>query len=272
MIRWHNLFLFSERRALIDDIADRLRYTLTREGWEQYDPFGLIPGRTYARTLKLFLSPDDETSWRRILVEASQVGDVRPVGEALSTFGSCLELALDTGHASFMAYRGGAGADFAEVIGPWLNAEAWQALCDSPPVLPVLGDAEAVGAVPLSALPPDVQRMAEQLSAQQSAPLFDKMASKLLPPHQQASGRALLASQAPDWDSAGGRQIRALAEALGFPSAWREPDFTTVRIAYQLMMRQKRNPHAKLLPGDEGYLQAVPSALSYVPIYGGKDA
>lgn len=271
MIRWHNLFLFSERRAPIDDIADGLRYALAREKWEQYDPFGLVPGRTYARTLKLFISPDDDLNWRRVLVEATQTDDVAPIGRALSRFGPCLELALDEAQATIAAYHNGMDAELTQWLSPWLTAEEWQVICDAPPAMPSLANAGTVGEIPLSALPPDVQRMAGQLSVGQGAPLFDKMAGQLLPAEQQAAGRALLTARGPNWDSDDGRRIRALAHALGLPSTWREPDFVTVRVAYQLMTRQKRNPNARLLPGDEDYIKAVPLALSYVPIYGGKD-
>jgi hypothetical protein len=125
----------------------------------------------------------------------------------------------------------------------------------------------------LDALPDDVRAMAENLNPKQIDRMFGKWmkrVSKRLA-GDEAGARALLRGDAVDWNSDGGRQIQALMACLDIPpDSWRYPDFTTVRDAYQLHLRRKRRPDARLLPGDAEAMQAVPDALDYTPVYMGK--
>jgi hypothetical protein len=73
----------------------------------------------------------------------------------------------------------------------------------------------------------------------------------------------------PDWNSAGGARIRALADCLNIPN-WQAPDFVTLRDAYALHERRRRSPNATPYPGDAEALAAVPDALDYTPVYYGK--
>ncbi|MGB1286519.1 MAG: hypothetical protein ACPG7F_08305, partial [Aggregatilineales bacterium] len=74
-----------------------------------------------------------------------------------------------------------------------------------------------------------------------------------------------------DWNSQGGQYIRALMACLTLPENWRTPDFTSLRIAYSLYKRRARRPNGMQLPGDVDAMAAVPDALDYVPVYGGKN-
>jgi hypothetical protein len=57
---------------------------------------------------------------------------------------------------------------------------------------------------------------------------------------------------------------------LTIPSDWQEPDFVTLRDAYQLHERRRRNPNAPLYPGDAEAMEAVSDALDYIVLYAGK--
>ena len=84
------------------------------------------------------------------------------------------------------------------------------------------------------------------------------------------AAQEMIAGNMPDWDSAGGKRIRALADLLTLPSDWREPDFVALRDAYQLHDRKRRNPNATLYPGDAEAMSKVPHALNFTPVYAGK--
>jgi hypothetical protein len=86
----------------------------------------------------------------------------------------------------------------------------------------------------------------------------------------EAAVQNLLQGNQPQWNSAGGAQIRKLLADLTIPSGWQEPDFVTLRDAYQLHQRRRRNPNAPLYPGDADAMEAVSDALDYITVYAGK--
>ncbi len=134
-----------------------------------------------------------------------------------------------------------------------------------------------VVAVPLDALPEDVQEMAQDVDLSQAQQMFDKIGGKLLQDVQRGdaeAARKLLGGgeDAPDWNSAGGQRLRALMACLDLPQNWLAPDFVTLRDAYQLHARKQRKPTARLYPGDAEAMAAVPDALDYLPVYGGMKA
>ncbi len=73
----------------------------------------------------------------------------------------------------------------------------------------------------------------------------------------------------PDWNSTGGVRIRAVMNCLTVGDNWREPDFDSLRDAYPLLERRRRNPNARTYPGDDAVMAKVPDALTYTPVYGG---
>jgi hypothetical protein len=84
-----------------------------------------------------------------------------------------------------------------------------------------------------------------------------------------AAHALIAAGQPPDWSAGGGAKISRLMGLLTVPHDWREPDFVTLRDAYQLHLRRQRRPNADLYPGDAEAMAAVPNALDYTPIYAG---
>jgi hypothetical protein len=113
-----------------------------------------------------------------------------------------------------------------------------------------------------------VQVLAGQVDLQQAGKLFERMSATLARKTNANPAADALLKQ-PDWSSAGGQRIRALMNCLGIPG-WQAPDFVTLRDAYALHQRHQRSPHARLYPGDAEALAAVPDALAYTPVYGGR--
>jgi hypothetical protein len=113
-----------------------------------------------------------------------------------------------------------------------------------------------------------------RVDMQQAQKMFDLLSAGLT----QRSGNMgnetavqnLLQGDRPDWNSAGGVQIRALMDCLTVPPGWQMPDFVTLRDAFQLHERRRRNPNATLYPGDSEAMAAVPDALDYIAVYAGK--
>ncbi len=110
--------------------------------------------------------------------------------------------------------------------------------------------------------------MAAQVDLKQAGRLFERMSATLARKTSADPAAGDLLKQ-PDWSSAGGQRIRALMDCLNVPN-WQAPDFVTLRDAYALHERRQRSPKARLYPGDAEALAAVPDALAYTPVYGGK--
>ena len=110
--------------------------------------------------------------------------------------------------------------------------------------------------------------MAKQVDLRQAGKLFERMSATLARKTNADPAADDLLKQ-PDWSSAGGQRIRALMDCLAVPD-WQAPDFVTLRDAYALHHRRQRSPQARLYPGDAEALAAVPDALAYTPVYGGK--
>ncbi len=73
-----------------------------------------------------------------------------------------------------------------------------------------------------------------------------------------------------DWNSEAARRLKALASVLSLPSNWREPDFETVRAAYQAARYLRKSPSARLMPDEQEALKALPDAIQYEAVYAGK--
>jgi len=54
------------------------------------------------------------------------------------------------------------------------------------------------------------------------------------------------------------------------PANWRDPDFETLREAYQVARRLAKTPSAQLMPDERGALNSVPDAIHYEAVYVGK--
>lgn len=270
---WHSLYLSCADATPRETIVETLKQALSTQGYTLYNPFGIMPGMTYPQTVRLFVAPQ-AGNWIRILGEPDMT-----LLPTLSQHGALLSTRLAGDTAEINVYQHGAEADVVTVLASYLPADKSpddlaQMLQSDTFNLPRIGsDQPQMMAVPLDALPEDVQQMAQGISAKHADKLFGKMTRKLVGGGEEAeAARALLQNRAADWNSPGGGRIRALMELLQMPLHWREPDFSTLRDAYQLHSRHQRKPDMNLLPGDAEAMAAVPNALEYVPVYGGRKA
>jgi hypothetical protein len=126
--------------------------------------------------------------------------------------------------------------------------------------------------VPLDALSDETRALAGRIDLPQAESLIGRLSAGLMKRigGDAAAARDLINTDQPEWDSADGRRICTLMDALNVPANWREPDFVTLRDAYALHARRRRRPDAPLLPGDSDAMSAVPDALAYAAIYAGK--
>lgn len=269
---WHSLFLPSADQAAV---ANALRESLTTLGYTPSDPFGLLPGKSYPKAVRLFVAPpldilDSNAGWTRIIGEP----DSRQL-PSLSQVVPVLWLSLDGAVARCGVWSGGdkVGAD---ALSPFLRAgktshDLQQALDGS--ALSVVS-APPSGSLPVDALPDDVRRMAGDVDMNKAQSMFNRLTGTVMKRAGATNdtadaARALIAGNAPDWNSPGGRQIQAVVACLTIPDGWRSPDFVTLRDAYQVRRRLERRPNADLYPGDAEAMAQVPDALSYVPVYAG---
>ena len=248
---WQSLYLWCDDRPRIQTT---LETTLQSAGYTLYNPFGLIPGDAYQQTVKLFIAPTQQGCTRLIGQNISQIPST------LSQIGVCLSVILSESSGEMIAYVDGEQRDLTATLTP---------LVDDPAKLQAAlsgqqGGATTRDAVPLDVLPEDVQEMAQNLNIRQINKMFNKLMKRV---NKQVSGDAdaaqALLHSAPDWQSATGQRIQALLNCLNLNY---EPDFSTLRDAYQLHIRQ----HRKLYPGEAEMMAAVPDALDYIPVYGGK--
>lgn len=271
MTRWHSLFSVSTDSAAL---ANTLRETVTALGYTLFDPFGLLPGKAYPKAVRLFVAPAVE-GWTRIIIGA---GDAELARAFSSHVPLVLSLALDGQEAEIGIYAAGNAAG-AEALAPYLRPGC--ALADverilKTPDLHIVETSQDTG-LPLELLPPDVQAMADNVNMKQAQSMFARLTGTALKRAGQGASAAdaarslIAAGNPPDWNSAGGKRLRALVDSLTIPAGWQQPDFTPLRDAYQLHARKRRNPNATLYPGDAEAMASVPDALDYTPVYGGKN-
>lgn len=272
MAKWSSLYLSSDIPG--ETVQQHIQTTLAGRGYTLYDPFGLIPGRAYPEVVRVFIAPDS-AGLRRILVEVTAPTMLTTLAQTLSEQGRCLLAALDGSDATLAVYEQGESTELETALIPDLRdgktADDLNHVLFNVASLPAVEEEEQVVMVPLDALPDDVQDMARGLDERQTKKMFDKISRRVLKPEEQSAARNLIAGQKPDWNSPGGRRIRALMDCLNVPAGWRTPDFTTLRTAYQLHKRRQRKPDARLYPGDADAMAAVPDALTFVPVYAGKE-
>lgn len=266
---WTSLYLPCD-----EPLIPALQDSLTTLGYTLYNPFGLLPGKAYAQTVRLFAAPP-VNGWMRVIGEP----DARQLAP-LSRQQLCLYVALDGKDAQIKVYADGEQVEPSTALIPYLRAgrladELRKALHSVSPVEKAENTGSPLFDVPLDNLPDDLRAMAGQVNPAQAQRMFERLSEPLLrkvSPGGEAAGEArrlLAGGNAPDWNSVGGRRIRALMACLTVPDDWREPDFTTLRDAYQAHERRRRKPNARLYPGDAEAMRMVPNALDYTPVYGG---
>lgn len=283
--QWHTLFLTSSVPFSDDTpqaVADELYAAAESDGYTRYNPFGLIPGRSYPHTVRAFVSPITN-GWIRVIAAS-------PLPDALHRAASVgrVLLALDVTDTDSTARVFADGApltDPTDTLAPFLREgatpdELRRAL--HTPDITVLppeptADAPQVQEVvlPLDALPPEFQEMASGLNPQDTQKLFDKMMGQVgkrgVDDQREAAQTLMQAARELDWNAHHAARIRLLMGQLAVPQGWREPHYIPLRDAYSLHARRKRRPNARLYPGDAEAMAAVPDALAYHPVFAGKD-
>lgn len=266
MTRWHSLYLSSNDTAAI---INHIEAHLGEQGYTLYSPFGRFPGMSYPNTTKTFVAPVQH-SWVRVLLDCSEA-DADKLAQALSCDYLCISASLDGRMGRLHVYQNGVlvnDASFAlqalasddcnlHVI---LNASTYE--------LPDI-DSVQVGDVTLTDLPPDLQHLAGDVTGKRADTLFKQLSKRFLKTVGIFNASTLLDHQA-DWNSQGGQLLRAVMACLIPDGSWRTPNFATLRSAYSLQTRRQHDPNTALLPGDEEALVAIPNALDYTPVYGGK--
>ena len=264
MTSWCSLYLpcaNDDANNIAEGIVEPLKAALLALGYEFYNPFGLIPGKAYGQTVRLFAAPP-RGGWLRI-IGVPDAALLPALMAALTERAPCLLLELDGTDAHIEAYVSGAQ------IAPEAAFPADADCIRRALAATASASAEALGGVTLDSLPGDVQAMAQQIDLKQAGKLFNRMSAGLA----QKSGGDPAASdllKQPDWSGAGGAKISALIDCLRIPGG-RAPDFVTLRDAYSLHERRRRSPKAMLYPGDAETMASVPDVLDYTPIYAGKD-
>lgn len=268
-MNWYSLYLPSEDSAAI---TETLSAALTSAGYKLYNPFGIMPGLSYRESVRLFVAPP-RGGWTRVIASPEHLA---PLAPALSQLAPCLELGFN-GDMVIEVYSAGERLAL-DALTPYLrpgkSLTDLVAAMQAPPLAP-LDKQESVADLPLDILPDDARALADKVNLKQASGLFNRLSEGLSKRTGQGGSedeaRALLRSKAPDWNNPGGRQIRALMACLTVPENWRTPDFVPLRDAYQLHARRRRSPNADLYPGDAEAMAAVPDALDYTPIYGGRN-
>lgn len=267
---WHSLYL---RSPEAEKVASTLRDALTKQGYILYDPFGLIPGAAYADSLKLFVAPAID-GWVRVLISPETIIPVE-IMETISGQTLCFTLSFTDDNMKVTVYKDGQEAELS-ALKPYLKdgcstndlIDAMHAEAEREPE-PISGDT-----FPMGVLPEDLKSAAQGLNPKHIDRMFVKLMKKV---NRQLSGgddedeaRSLLNNKQTNWKSTGAQRVSGFVACLNLPEKWNMPEFVTLRDAYQRHRHRQRNPHAHLFPGDAETMQAVPDALDYMPVYGGK--
>jgi hypothetical protein len=264
---WQSLYLRCDKTTAVE----RLRQTLNEAGYQAFDPFGLIPGKSYPLAVRAFAAPTID-GWTRVISENALDESIARAMSAAEGF--ALAVSLIEADAHFSVYQAGAHAPMPDALTAYLRPDKTpddlRAAFAAVTVLPAPSQKSGL---PLDALPKDVQQMAGQINMQQAQGMFARLSGDLLKKTGGASAsisQGVPIPQGIDWNSAGGARIQAVMACLSVPDSWREPDFVTLRDAYQLHLRRERLPNARLYPGDAEAMERVPEALTYTPVYAGK--
>ncbi len=252
-------------------VVRQLQDSLTGLGYTLYNPFGLIPGKAYLRSVRLFVAPE-ASGWVKVIgtPDDAQLS-------SLSQSTTLINTGLNGADAYIHVYSNGEAVTIEGALVPFLRPklsanDLHQAIQATSNLIQM--DKPESG-LPFNALPDDVKAMAGSVNAGQAQKMFARLSGDLIKKvskdsSQADAARALISGgDPPDWNSTGGTRIRAVMNCLTVPDDWRDPDFDSLRDAYQLHERRRRSPNARTYPGDENMMAKVPDALLYTPVYGG---
>jgi hypothetical protein len=278
---WNSLYCPSEDAGAI---TRSLQDSLVALGYQPYNPFGGMPGKTYGQTVRLFVAPP-AGGWTRVIGTPDD-GQLIPLSKATP----CLYLGLDGAKARMEFYVNGERADLPSALKLYLHEgvsiEIVEAALKAPtgelPASPgsispfsMYEPPPPATTLPFTVLPDEVQSLADKVDKGAAEKMFNRLTGQLMNKVGGDAGaaRSLIAGEgAPDWNSSGGHRIQVLMDCLTVPANWREPEFTALRDAYPLHERRRRNANARLYPGDEATMAKVPDALTYLPVYGGRNS
>lgn len=269
---WQRLFIRPAVERSSAACADALKAAARGAGFNPYDPFGSMPGLSYPTAIKAFAAPFDLGGWRAVIASADPIPSAVIASAAEALGAAALHLALSAdGRAEIAWFNGDPPPELARIIDgdpPTIERFAVPAPASEAPIL----------ALPIDALPEDARLalVTGQIDGTQAEKLFAKMsgavAGKLGGGGDAEAAKKLLQTAQIDWESGGGRRIRAALGLIGAGGALSLPDFTPLRDAYALHARRRRKPDAPLYPGDAEAMAAVPNALAYAPIFAGRRA
>ena len=252
-------------------VVQQLQDSLTHLGYTLYNPFGLIPGKAYPRSVRLFVAAASD-GWVKVIGKPDEAQ--LPM---LSQNKTLIYGALDGADADIWVYASSQAAPIESALVPYLRPnlmanDLQHALHTNSNIIPM--DKPEAG-LPFNALPDNVKAMANNVNTSQAQKMFARLSGDLIKKVSKDDGqadaaRALISGgDTPDWNSRGGAHIRAVMNCLTLPDDWREPDFDSLRDAYQLHERRRRSPNARTYPGDDAVMAKVPDALTYTAVYGG---
>jgi len=263
-IQWDSLHFYTNQTP--KQVASMIGTIITDIGYGVYDPFTVMQYKAYQHRIKLFLGGLTD-------------GWIRAVGEfpfdltaKLSEYGLVLHLHITDDSGDAHVFLNGRPQPFS-ALQPHLKqgltvADLHEAILRGGK----LSSSAQNEAIPMSALPPEIQQMAKGLNQNQINRLFSKMMGQVnrVMGDKASSAKSLLSPSMPDWSHGHGGHIRAFMDCLTVPQNWNTPDFISLRDAYMAMERMRRNPKATRLPSDDEAIKSVPDALTYIPIFGGK--
>ncbi|MDL1923205.1 hypothetical protein FBQ95_11410 [Chloroflexi bacterium CFX3] len=249
--RWDHLCL---QQAAVQPVAEALRAVLTQHGYAAYDPF---PGGSgtpprYKQFVRLLIMPT-AVGWVRVF-GAQDAATLPDLLAALSADRLLIHAWFTATTCGLDAYQGGSAN--AEHLAPYLTASAaTQATTRTASTLPPdLADlAQSHGVNP---------KQAEKMVGRLARGIFGKQTASV----QQEAGNLFKSP----WESSGGQQLIVLLARLALPFTLRDPDFETLREAYQAARMLARRPTATLLDSERSALRALPNAGNILPVYVGK--
>lgn len=251
--------LYTQHPGGRETIASVLTSALETAGAAKYDPFGLVPGQSYPRAVKLFVAPPVGT-WVRLIPSPDCL--LEPVVSAVSSAYALLMAEIGADLAPSLAvYKDGVRVDTMSALAPMVSEpEAFLKLLRAP-----RAGAAGIGGISSGALPSNVRAMSSGLPTRQVERLMSSMTGAL---SKSERSNAQAALQSVDWDSGAGAWMRELLAFLGLETH-AALDYATISTAVRTAKRLARNPQAMLYPGDAEARDAVPDALDYLPIFYG---
>lgn len=275
---WQNLYFPC---AQPDDtplsVAELLAAALTSSGYTLYDPFALFSADAYTSAVRCFVSPlltgADGAVWVRVCGQPDPA-----LYPSLSRQRAFLLARLTDVDFSLTLWENGTEYPDVPALARYLRAgrtaddmmRAAQGALTSQ-------RSRDQGLAAADLLPEEFHKLAGSVDMKQANKLFSRLSGTLAgkagaDSAEHAAAHELLRGASPRWDTPAAAGLSALIGCLRLPEAWRTPDFAMLRDAYALHRRRQRSPGAIMLAGDAEALAAVPDALDYIPVYGGKTA